>query len=173
MGLKDLAFQGLARLWVAFPHRLRRQILFAANDHFLLGVVGVVRDAEGRILVLEHRFRTPWRWGLPGGFIQHGESMALGLQRELREEVGLEVVVEGPAIDVEVSANGRYVSAALLARPASSDAALDLARNPEIVGGGFFAPDALPEGTYPYHRDLIERLSDPERDRLRPDRYLG
>lgn len=159
--MKERAAQALAVLWEAFPPQLRRRALFATNDHFLVGVVGLVLNDRGEVLVLEHRFRTPFRWGLPGGFINHGESLAQGLQRELFEEVGLHIEAEEPAIDTEVSQSGRYVSAALRARATPGGPALDFTRNPEILGGGFFAPDQLPEGTYPYHQALIQRLTAP------------
>lgn len=154
--MKQRAAQALAALWERFPPQLRRRVLFATNHHFLLGVVGLVINDEGHVLVLEHRFRTPYRWGLPGGFIDYGESLAAGLRRELMEEVGLAIEAVEPAVDLELSHAGRYLSAALMARPCDPSAPLDFSLNPEILGGGFFAPDALPEGTYPYHRALIQ-----------------
>ena len=163
MSLTQRAWTGLAALWDAFPSPLRRRVLFGTNDHFLLGVVGLVYDAEGRILVLEHRFRTPFRWGLPGGFIEHDESMPSGLEREIAEEIGLRIRAREPAVDVELVQRGRYLSVALLAELVDPPEALRLDQNPEIVGGGFFDVDALPDGTYPYHRRLIERLGRPSR----------
>lgn len=155
--MKDQALRALSGLWDAFPPTLRRRVLFATNDHFLLGVVGLVLDEAGRVLVLEHRFRTPWRWGLPGGFVQHGEPLGAALERELFEEIGLEIDASGAPIDVETNHEGRYVSIALEAKLRGAGGALDLSKNPEIVGGGFFAAADLPADTYPYHRALIER----------------
>jgi 8-oxo-dGTP diphosphatase len=157
VGLKERALAGLSTLWSAAPHPVRRGVLFATNPHFLVGVVGLVYDEAGRVLVLEHRFRTPWRWGLPGGFIQHDEALGAALERELMEEVGLEVAAEPRPVDTEHNARGRYVSVALEARPRGPAPSLDLTRNPEILGGGFFAPDALPAEMYPYHRELVLR----------------
>jgi len=156
VGLKDRALAGVSSLWGAVPHPVRRGVLFATNPHFLVGVVGLVYDEAGRVLVLEHRFRTPWAWGLPGGFIRHEESLAQALERELFEEVGLEISAWEPAVDAEHNPRGRYVSLALEARPRGAPT-LDLAKNPEILGGDFFPPDALPAGMYPYHRELVVR----------------
>lgn len=159
MAFSDTAAKALAGLWDAFPPALRRRVLFATNHHYLVGVVALVRNDAGEVLVLEHRFRTPWRWGLPGGFVQHGESLTDGVARELREEIGLEVEASEPVLDVEANQAGRYLSLTLGARLVDPLAAPDFSKNAEIVGGGFFAPDALPEGTYPYHRAVIERLA--------------
>lgn len=151
-------------MWEAFPPALRRRALFATNHHFLVGVVGIVTDDAGRVLILEHRFRTPWRWGLPGGFIDHGESLADGLKRELMEELNLQVEVDETPVDVEMSKNGRYLSMTLKARPLDTEN-IDFGLNPEILGGGFYDVDDLPPGTYPYHRALIQRVHN---DALRP-----
>lgn len=60
----------------------------------LIGVGGVARDADGRLLVVR-RGNPPaaGRWTLPGGKVQRGERLAAALKRELHEETGLEVQV--------------------------------------------------------------------------------
>ena len=58
-----------------------------------LGVLAVLVDAEGRVLVANHVLRAAKPWGLPGGFVERGEHPAIALARELREELGLDVEV--------------------------------------------------------------------------------
>lgn len=60
----------------------------------VLGVAGIVLDADGRVLLIE-RGRPPdaGRWSVPGGKLERGESLAAGVAREVREETGLEVEV--------------------------------------------------------------------------------
>jgi len=53
----------------------------------------VVFDGEGRVLIVEHAFRTDFPWGLPGGWVQPGEDPAAAVARELREELKLGVDV--------------------------------------------------------------------------------
>ena len=58
-----------------------------------VGAVGVVFDRQGRVLIVEHAFRTDFPWGLPGGWVQTGEEPSEAVKRELREELRLDVEV--------------------------------------------------------------------------------
>lgn len=158
MTIRDRALGRMAGLWDALPPPFRRRVLHATNDRFLVGVVGLIPDDEGRVLMLEHRFRTPWRWGLPGGWIRHGETLTGALRRELHEEIGRLVEPDEEALDTELNTRGRYLSITLRATLGAPANGLVFASD-EIVGGGFFAADALPEGTYPYHAEVVRRLA--------------
>ena len=59
-------------------------------------VAAAVLDAAGRVLIAERPAGKPMagRWEFPGGKIAEGESADAALQRELREELGIEI---GPA----------------------------------------------------------------------------
>lgn len=69
---------------VAFRLFITARALWAPTA---LGVAGAVFDAEGRVLLVEHRYTPGWR--LPGGGVGRGEPAQAAVLRELREEVGL------------------------------------------------------------------------------------
>lgn len=52
----------------------------------------VVRDGDRFVLVEERRDRG---WYLPAGRVEHGESLVDGARREVREESGLDVELDG------------------------------------------------------------------------------
>jgi ADP-ribose pyrophosphatase YjhB (NUDIX family) len=58
-----------------------------------VGSLGVLLDARGRVLLAEHLFRPRYPWGLPGGWLARNEHPARGVERELREELGIDVEV--------------------------------------------------------------------------------
>lgn len=66
------------------------------KQHVVTSVVAVIVDAEDRVL-LTRRAIPPFRdrWVMPGGKIDLGEPILRALHREVREEVGIEVAVEG------------------------------------------------------------------------------
>ena len=56
-----------------------------------VGAGAVVRDGEGRVLLVEPRYKP--HWDLPGGVVEAGESPLDGCRRELAEELGLDLPV--------------------------------------------------------------------------------
>jgi ADP-ribose pyrophosphatase YjhB (NUDIX family) len=98
-----LILAALEWIWrLPWPERLRRRAFDAAGlpvvrsilfPQFLVGVVGIIRDGDGKVLLLHHTYRsTPW--GLPTGFLERGEQPIDALAREIEEESGLHVTLE-------------------------------------------------------------------------------
>ncbi|MFN3352818.1 MAG: NUDIX domain-containing protein [Brevundimonas sp.] len=117
-----------------------------------LGVRGLVVDAEGRVLLVEHTYLHGW-W-LPGGGVDRGETAHDAVIRELREEAGVRVTGAPRLISVhsnEAFFPGDHV---LLFR---IDAFQADAFQPsgEIARIGWFPPDALPEPMNRASRDRI------------------
>ena len=70
--------------------RLRRiSILNARLPRKRTIAQGVLRDPEGRVLLCELSYKK--EWDLPGGVVDPGESPATCVEREIREELGIEV----------------------------------------------------------------------------------
>jgi 8-oxo-dGTP diphosphatase len=61
-------------------------------------IVSALLHREGHILLVQERGPGDPQpiWMLPGGRVEHGESVLEALRRELREETGLELAGEAP-----------------------------------------------------------------------------
>jgi 8-oxo-dGTP diphosphatase len=66
------------------------------KQHVVPSVVAVIVDDADRV-VLTRRAVAPFRglWVMPGGKIDLGEPIVAAVHREVREEIGIEVVVGG------------------------------------------------------------------------------
>jgi 8-oxo-dGTP diphosphatase len=70
-------------------------------NHFHVAA-GILRDAEGRILITERLCDGPFNglWEFPGGKISDEESSSEALRRELAEELGIEVIASQPYLNL-------------------------------------------------------------------------
>jgi len=61
----------------------------------MIGVVAAVIECDGKLLVCQRRRGDTFglMWEFPGGKLQTGETVAQGLARELREELGVDAEV--------------------------------------------------------------------------------
>ncbi len=117
---------------------------------FTLGAFAVITDEAGRVLLCLRR-DMPW-WNLPGGGVERGELPNEAVVREVREECGLQVVVErllgfylkSYSDDLVLTFRCRVVGGRL--RPTE-----------EASRCAYFPPDALPANTLPKH---VERIRD-------------
>jgi ADP-ribose pyrophosphatase YjhB (NUDIX family) len=109
-----------------------------------LGVRAIVRDGEGRVLLVRHTYVPGWY--LPGGAVDPGESVGDALTRELLEEANVRII--GPPRLLAIYFNPRAGSdhVALFEVTQFEQTSPKLADH-EIVEARFFPLDALPEAT--------------------------
>ena len=120
--------------------------------------VGALAIADERVLLVQQGDQ----WLLPGGMLEASETPAAGAAREVREETGIDVRIDGlAAIAEQTFTDGResfvFRFAAFDATPERTDVAADpgLADEPidDVAWHG-----SLPENAY--DRDLYARLLD-------------
>ena len=152
----------LARLWRKIRGSYQWRLLWFAHAKFNCGVTGVVFVADGpdgpdgRVLLLRHRLWPPDRqWGFPTGYARGGERHEETIAREVREETSLSVevgrllkVTSGYRLRIEIAHE------AVLSGGADAMDGLRL-EDREVLEARLFAPDELPEGMLPAHRELL------------------
>jgi 8-oxo-dGTP diphosphatase len=145
----------LARWFRRVPllHALVQRVAGMVSARFTVGVVGVVLDADGRMLLLEHVFHGRRPWGLPGGWLEAGERPQEGLAREIAEETGMEVEVLHPLL-VDISQHSaRHLDMAYLCAARGDVTALSR----EILSYDWVWPDAAPR-LLDFHRAAVDAL---------------
>ena len=144
--------RALSGLWRWLPKRVRRWGVLLAEARFTVTTGAVIVDEQGRVLLLQHRFRPGSGWGIPGGFIQPGEQPEAALRRELREEI--EVELERAEL-VFARTLERYRQVELIFCCRIRDAIFP--QTYEVRRAAWFAVNELPAGLSADQRALIER----------------
>ena len=85
-------------LWrvLPMPLFLRYLLMWVTNQKFLVGVVAVILNDQGEVLLFRHTYRKDTPWGLPSGYLKRGEVPDEALEREIMEESGLKVRIIKP-----------------------------------------------------------------------------
>ncbi|WP_439812072.1 NUDIX hydrolase [Streptomyces sp. P9-2] len=146
----------LVRVW-RLLRPLQSRIVWLLHAKFVVGVTGVVRDDEGRVLLLKHRMWPPGRqWGLPSGFARKGEDFRATVVREVKEETGLDV--EAGRLVMLNSGFRTRMEVAFEARLLGGELRLDPL---EILEARWCEPDALPEDVQPVCHPLVRGETSP------------
>jgi ADP-ribose pyrophosphatase YjhB (NUDIX family) len=114
------------------------------------------RDDPRKILLMKRSDNQ--HWGLPGGYVEPGESVVVATQREVREETGYEIelgrlvgVYSDPESQVVEYPDRRRVHIVNLCFEAVAGSQGELGTPDETLELGFFGADALPQPFVPIH----------------------
>ena len=145
----------LLKIWKALPNSewLRGSLVWLITQKFLVGVVGVVLNESGEVLLLKHTYRGKYPWGLPGGWLKRGEQPMQALKREFLEETGMTVEVLKP-LGVEGDEDWPRVYLIFLCRMVDDQ----FSSSDEVHSAEFFKLSELPE-ILPSQKRLIRKIS--------------
>ncbi|WP_006915226.1 NUDIX hydrolase [Salinisphaera shabanensis] len=113
-----------------------------------VGAFAVVQDSSSRVLLC-HRTDMD-AWNLPGGGVEPGEAPWDAVRREVEEEVGLTVRVEGLVGLYSVPEQGVL---ALLFRCVRIKGGIRVSEEADAIE--WFSPESLPASTLPRHAERI------------------
>ena len=143
----------LGKLWRGSPKSVRRWGVWIAEPGFMVTVGAVVVKDDGRVMLLNHEFRTGSGWGIPGGFMEAGEQPLEALSRELREEIGAEL---DAAELLSVRTLKRPQQVEIHFRCRLREPARATPQSMEIKSVGWFDADALPAELSQDQRRIIK-----------------
>ncbi len=136
---QTLLLAGYKRL----PEAARLFLIRRATPSFHVGAICVVERSDGHLLLVRQSYRRDG-WGFPGGLLRRREDPADGARRELKEELGIDVDLDGLPV-VVIDPEMRRVDVVFNARLAPGSCEPEWsAHSPEITDVRWFPPDGLP-----------------------------
>ncbi|HUR23285.1 MAG TPA: NUDIX domain-containing protein [Acidimicrobiales bacterium] len=126
------------------PPAVRTLLIRLGTPSFHVGAICVVERPDGHMLLVRQSYRRDG-WGFPGGLMRRGEEPAEAARRELHEELGVDVELEGLPV-VVIDSPMRRVDVVFHARLAASSPNPEATtHSPEISAVRWFPPDGLPD----------------------------
>jgi ADP-ribose pyrophosphatase YjhB (NUDIX family) len=117
-----------------------------------VAVTSVVQR-DGKVLLVRRASDPGYGlWSMPGGYVDRGEVVEEAAAREVQEETGLEVAIDG-LIGLFSQAGQPVIVAAFYARETGGA----LSAGDEALDVGFFSLDELPALAFPGDRRIIAR----------------
>lgn len=143
-----------------YIHDIRQ--LVGHQKMILVVAAALIFDAHGRLLLQQRRDNRTW--GIPGGFMEIGETIHDTARREVQEEVGLRLkdmslfaVYSGPEHETTL-ANGDQVAHVLFVFTCREYQGSLLNESEESLATGFFPLNALPDPLFKAQRYIFRDL---------------
>lgn len=133
----------LLRIFGALPRFARARIVRILYPTFTAGTAVILQRPDGRVLLVTQSYSRDW--SLPGGLMDKKESPGETAGREVMEELGVLVDLDGEH-PIPIRSTQR-VHFTFVFHAEVSDAVADAAKSTsvEITGVEWFHPDTLPE----------------------------
>lgn len=129
---------------------VRWDISYTVADKFVVGMIYFV-ERDNQLLLVKHSYQD--KWSLPGGWMDRHESFEESAQRELREEMGIELE-DFEVLEVTKVPRSEIINIAIRGRLQGGEISI---RDAEIADFRFFDRDALPEDILYPHKPYIRR----------------
>lgn len=142
-----------------------RNRLYCENERIFVyqnpipAATGLIFDEEGDILlVLRGREPGENRWGLPGGFVETGESPVEAARREILEETGLEAS-SPELVDIIYQESDFYNTSLLIIGYRFKNYSGRLTAGDDAKEARFYSLSDLPDLAFESHAELIGRIA--------------
>jgi ADP-ribose pyrophosphatase YjhB (NUDIX family) len=137
--------QAMARkLLFKIGSRLILHPWFRLTRGMSLGVRGLVRDENGRILLIRHSYAPGWL--LPGGGVERGETAEAAVIRELHEEAGV-VAIGRPQLFGLYCNDAQFRGDHVALYTVNAFSLEPFASTAEVLEARFFKLSELPDAT--------------------------
>ena len=156
--MQERLLRGLGYIVRYFPQlgRVIFSLYRLTIARYTLGTVGMLVNENQEVLLVEHRFHPDTPWGLPGGLLEGDESPQNCVEREIKEELNLDVVATRP-IAVRPSAFWRrHMDVIFRVELRTPFDAASIVLSPELINWQWYAVDNLPVDTHALTRKMIE-----------------
>ena len=143
----------MTSMWFRMTHQAFRAF-WTVFKPTTIGVKVILTDANGHVLLIRTRYQRSWT--LPGGGVHKRETPEAAAVREIREELGLAIDIDGLRLLGLLSSfqEGKSDYVAVFETCVVDGARVSA--GPEIESAGWFSVGDLPQGTSPSTRRRLE-----------------